>query len=51
MTRKMVNRGTKSFLCYSCLADHFHVSAETLKKKAQEFKAMGCTLFSEASDL
>ena len=45
MTRKMVNRGTESFFCYPCLSDHFHVEVEILKKKAEEFRAMGCTLF------
>ena len=45
MTRKMVNRGAKDFLCLDCLAHHFGVSRETLLEKIAEFKAMGCTLF------
>ena len=45
MTRKMVNRGAESFYCYSCLAEHFQVPEEALRKKAEEFRAMGCTLF------
>lgn len=46
MTRKTVNRGTESFFCYACLSDHFRIPVETLKAKAEEFRAMGCTLFS-----
>jgi hypothetical protein len=46
MTRKMVNRGAVSFFCYTCLAGHFEVTEEMLRKKADEFRAMGCTLFS-----
>ena len=45
MTRKMVNRGADSFFCFPCLAEHFQVTEEILRKKAEEFKAMGCTLF------
>ena len=45
MTRKMVNRGADSFFCFPCLAEHFQVTEKILRKKAEEFKAMGCTLF------
>ena len=45
MTRKMVNRGAKDFYCYACLSEHFQVPPETLRQKAAEFRAMGCTLF------
>jgi biotin operon repressor len=46
MTKKMINRGAESFFCLSCLADHFEVSEEALRKKIKEFREMGCTLFS-----
>ena len=45
MTRKMINRGTESFYCLSCLADHFELTEDILREKIKEFKAMGCTLF------
>ena len=45
MTRKMINRGTETFYCLSCLADHFELTEDILREKIREFKAMGCTLF------
>ncbi|MBQ6288908.1 MAG: hypothetical protein IJK71_06665 [Clostridia bacterium] len=45
LTRKLINRGATEFFCLSCLASHFQLSEEILRKKIEEFKAMGCTLF------
>ena len=45
LTRKLINRGAKEFLCLPCLAKHFDLPDETLREKIKEFKAMGCTLF------
>ena len=45
MTRKMINRGTETFYCLSCLADHFELTEDILREKIKEFRAMGCTLF------
>ena len=45
LTRKLINRGTTEFFCLSCLANHFQLSEDILRKKIDEFKAMGCTLF------
>ena len=45
LTRKLVNRGAEEFFCLSCLADHFQLTEDILRKKIDEFKAMGCTLF------
>ena len=45
LTRKLINRGATEFFCLSCLADHFQLSEDILRKKIDEFKAMGCTLF------
>ena len=45
LTKKMINRGTDRFFCLSCLADHFEVTEETLRRKIREFREMGCTLF------
>ena len=46
LTRKLINRGTTEFFCLSCLANHFQLSEDILLKMIEEFKAMGCTLFS-----
>ena len=45
LTRKLVNRGTRTFYCLSCLAARFEVSEEDLRDKIVQFKEMGCTLF------
>ena len=45
LTRKLINRGTTAFLCYSCMARRFDVTVDALKQKVEEFRAMGCTLF------
>ncbi len=45
LTKKLINRGSTSFLCLSCLAKEFCVSEELLLEKIQQFRLMGCTLF------
>lgn len=45
LTRKMINRGASRFFCLSCLAARFDVPEEALRRKIQEFREMGCTLF------
>ena len=45
LTKKLVSRGAESFLCLTCLARKFGVGEDLLKKKIQQFRAMGCTLF------
>lgn len=45
LTKKLINRGAKEFLCLPCLADRFQVPPEVLRRKIQDFKDMGCTLF------
>ena len=45
LTKKLINRGCTEFLCYDCLAEHFQVTAAELRRKVQEFREMGCTLF------
>lgn len=47
LTKKLVNRGTKSYLCIDCLAQAFDVTAAELRVKIAEFKEMGCTLFDQ----
>ena len=45
LTKKLINRGARSFLCLSCLARRFDVSENILKEKIIQFREMGCTLF------
>ena len=45
LTKKLINRGTTKWLCCSCLSRHFDVSVDVLKRKVEEFREMGCTLF------
>ena len=45
LTRKLVNRGAREFLCLPCLARHFDVPESELRRKIREFREMGCTLF------
>lgn len=45
LTKKLINRGSTEFQCYSCLAEHFRVSVELLKEKVEQFREMGCMLF------
>ncbi len=45
MTRKLINRGAKQFMCLSCLAAFYKVPVSRLEEKMEEFKKSGCTLF------
>ena len=45
LTKKMVNRGTKEYMCLKCLSEFTGVSEEELLEKAAHFKKMGCILF------
>ena len=45
LTKKLINRGCTEFQCLSCLAAHFRVTEDELKRKIEEFREMGCTLF------
>ncbi len=46
LSRKLVNRGTTRFWCLRCLAAHYEATEDELRRKIEEFRAMGCTLFS-----
>ena len=45
LSRKMINRALREGWCLPCLARHFQVTEDVLRKKIVEFKKMGCTLF------
>lgn len=42
---RLVNRGAKEYLCIPCLAEYFKCSEEVIKARIENFKAMGCKLF------
>ncbi len=45
MTKKLLNRGATEYLCYTCLAAFFNCDVALLRRKADQFRAGGCTLF------
>ena len=45
LTKKLINRGSTSFLCLTCLSKEFCVSEDLLREKIVQFRTMGCTLF------
>lgn len=48
-TKKLINRGTTEYMCIPCLAKKFGVTEARLHEKIDEWRAMGCTLFSPQS--
>ncbi|HAN21894.1 MAG: hypothetical protein A2Y15_06190 [Clostridiales bacterium GWF2_36_10] len=44
-TKKLINRGATEFMCVPCLALHFCVDEELIRKKIEEYRAYGCSLF------
>lgn len=45
MTKKLINRGTKEYMCIPCLARHFDVTCDDIYDRMAYFKEMGCMLF------
>lgn len=43
--RKLVNRGSKEYLCITCLGGHFNIAEENLRQMIEQFKQAGCSLF------
>ena len=46
LTKKLINRGAREFLCLPCLARRLDVPEDALREKIIQFRRMGCTLFS-----
>lgn len=46
VTRKLINRGARSFYCVDCLAAYFEVTPEEIRERIAYFRQSGCTLFS-----
>ncbi|MDO5337904.1 MAG: hypothetical protein Q4E89_10720 [Eubacteriales bacterium] len=49
VTKKLINRGTTVYYCIECLAQAFDVPPESIRKKIEYYKSIGCTLFSNTS--
>ncbi len=45
LTKKLINRGATEWLCYGCMSRRFDVTVDVLRRKVEEFREMGCTLF------
>ena len=45
ITKRLINRGTTSYYCRTCLADAFGVTTEDIDCCIQHYKRIGCTLF------
>lgn len=45
ITKKLIDKKTKTFYCITCLAEYLEVTEEELLDKIEEFKDEGCTLF------
>lgn len=43
--RKLINRGAEEYLCIPCLAEELKISEDEIKKKIEQFRKAGCTLF------
>ena len=45
LTKKLMDKNSKRFYCFDCLAEYLEVDAEFLIAKVGEFKEQGCKLF------
>ena len=46
LTKKLVGKGEKEFLCIDCLASLFGCEVSLLEKKIEYYRSYGCRLFS-----
>ena len=49
-TRKLINRAATEYRCIPCLARRFEVPEELLRKKIEEWRAYGCSLFPQKQE-
>lgn len=45
ITKKLIDKNTKTLYCITCLAEYLEVTEEELIDKIDEFKDEGCILF------
>ena len=41
----MINRGAEKYLCVACLAKELKVGEDEIRRRIEQFKKAGCTLF------
>ena len=51
LTKKLINRGAREYLCIECLAKMFECPTDALRVKIEEWRAAGCALFVDLSHL
>jgi hypothetical protein len=45
LTKKLLDKDSKRFYCFYCLAEYLEVDTEFLLAKVEEFKEQDCKLF------
>lgn len=45
ISKKMLGKNTKQYLCLYCLGEYLNTDIEILIEKIEQFKEEGCTLF------
>lgn len=45
LTQKLLDKNSKHYYCFDCLAEYLEVDTEFLLTKVEEFKDQGCKLF------
>ncbi|GHU72187.1 hypothetical protein FACS1894184_19800 [Clostridia bacterium] len=45
LTRKLISRVAREYLCIQCLAEFFRVSVDLLEERIRFFRESGCTMF------
>ncbi len=46
LTKKLIGKAEKEFLCLDCLAELFGCDTALLEKKIEYYRSYGCALFS-----
>ena len=42
---KLVNRGSKEFMCIDCLSQYFNIPVPKLYEAIEQYRRQGCVLF------
>ncbi len=50
ITKKLINRGTDTFYCVTCLSKMFKVDESLIYDKIEHFRRQGCILFADDHD-
>ncbi len=45
LTKKLINRGAKEFLCLSCIAEKFEMTEDECRTLIAHFRETGCHFF------